>query len=274
MSLHEANSDNAALLQQAVELGINYFDTADLYDHGENEKLVGRALASVRRKVVIGTKVGNAWRQDGSGWDWNPTPNYIKLAVDRSLQRLQTDYIDLYQLHGGTIDDPIDDIIATFESLQAAGKIRLYGISSIRPNVIRAFVQRGGMSTTMMQYSLLDRRPEEACLDLLTENQISVLARGVLAKGLLACKTADQCLTLTKHQVGEFLSSLGNREELVSSAIGYVLAHRAVASAVIGIRTRQQLESALQSYDRSVLTLPDYERLQQLAPRLIYSDHR
>lgn len=274
MSLHEVNSENVQLLQRAFDLGINYFDTADLYDRGENEKLVGRALASVRKQVVIGTKVGNAWRPDGSGWDWNPTPEYIKLSIDQSLHRLQTDYIDLYQLHGGTIDDPIDDIMATFESLQTAGKIRLYGISSIRPNVIRPFVQRGGLSTTMMQYSLLDRRPEETCLDLLAENQVSVLARGVLAKGLLTVKSAAPYLTLTEHQVGDFLTSVNNQKELASSALGYVLANQAVASAVVGMRTQQHLESALQSYHRSALTSHEYERLQQIAPQLTYADHR
>jgi aryl-alcohol dehydrogenase-like predicted oxidoreductase len=88
------------------------------------------------KKVIIATKVGNQWRADGSGWDWNPNKDYIISAVEQSLKRLQTDYIDLYQLHGGTMEDPIDETIEAFEQLQKQGKIRYYGISSIRPTVI------------------------------------------------------------------------------------------------------------------------------------------
>ena len=128
------------VLQRAVALGINYFDTADLYDKGVNETLVGTALKGVRDKVVIATKVGNVWRPDGSGWDWNPSKQHILKSVDESLKRLQTDYIDLYQLHGGTLQDPIDESIEAFEQLVQQGKIRYYGISSIRPNVIREWI--------------------------------------------------------------------------------------------------------------------------------------
>ncbi len=161
MSLGNDHAQNARLLHQAVEMGINFFDTADLYQKGFNEETVGKAFAGMRDRVIITTKVGNRWRADGSGFDWDPRPEYILQSVEGSLRRLQTDYIDLYQLHGGTIDDPIDDIINVFELLKKQGKIRHYGISSIRPNVIREYVKRSHIVSVMMQYSLLDRRPEE-----------------------------------------------------------------------------------------------------------------
>ena len=142
MSLQLDNNDNEKLIHQAVELGINYFDTADLYDKGLNEELIGKALKHKRSQSIIATKVGNQWKQDGSGWVWNASKQYILQAVEESLQRLQTDYIDLYQLHGGTLDDNIDETIEAFELLQQQGKIRYYGISSIRPNVIREYVKR------------------------------------------------------------------------------------------------------------------------------------
>src|SRR4029079_841005 len=125
----------------------------------------------------------NQWKNDGDGWTWNPRKEYILTAIDQSLKRLHTNYIDLYQLHGGTIDDPIDETIEAFELLKKQGKILHYGISSIRPNVIREYVKRSAIVSVMMQYSLADRRPEEAILDLLKQNNISVLARGVLAQG-------------------------------------------------------------------------------------------
>src|SRR5690606_30568486 len=124
MSLSPADPDEAEkMIKSAVAAGINYFDTADLYNRGENEILIGKLLKSVRNKVIIATKVGNEWKADGSGWDWNPRKHYILRAVEDSLRRLQTDYIDLYQLHGGTIDDPEEETIAAFEQLVKEGKI-------------------------------------------------------------------------------------------------------------------------------------------------------
>ena len=137
MSLPKEEKEAGHLLHEALDRGINFFDTADLYDKGENEVLVGKALSAKRGEVILATKVGNAWREDGSGWDWNPQKDYIIKAVEGSLRRLRTDYIDLYQLHGGTMEDPIDDTIEAFEQLKREGKIRYYGISSVRPNVIR-----------------------------------------------------------------------------------------------------------------------------------------
>ena len=201
MSLAGTDEQNAKILHHAIELGINFFDTADLYNKGMNEISVGKALKEKRDQIVLATKVGNQWRADGSGWDWNPGKEYILKSVDDSLQRLQTDHIDLYQLHGGTIDDPIDDTIEAFELLKKNGKIRYYGISSIRPNVIREYIKRSSIVSVMMQYSLLDRRPEESCLDLLKESNIGVLVRGSIAQGLLVNKPAKEYLQHTKQEV-------------------------------------------------------------------------
>ena len=130
--------------------------------------------------------------QDQTGWSWDPSKSYIKEAVKQSLKRLGTDYIDLYQLHGGTIEDPIDETIEAFEELKAEGYIRYYGISSIRPNVIREYVKKSNIVSVMMQYSILDRRPEEEALPLLHEHGISVVTRGPLAKGLLSDKMLEK----------------------------------------------------------------------------------
>ena len=181
MSMDLSRRDNDELIHAAIDDGINYFDTADLYDQGKNEEALGRALKGKRSEVIVATKVGNQLRADGSGWDWNPSKDYILKAVDLSLKRLQTDYIDLYQLHGGTIEDPISEVIEAFEQLRAEGKIRNHGISSIRPNVIREYVANSNIASVMMQYSLLDRRPEEQMLDLLESNGVGLMARGGLA---------------------------------------------------------------------------------------------
>ncbi|MEM1138031.1 MAG: aldo/keto reductase, partial [Bacteroidota bacterium] len=142
MSLGDSHEENVTLLNNAFDKEINFFDTADLYQYGENEVSVGKAFKDKRHQVIIASKVGNQWNPDKSAWSWNPTKAYILEAVEQSLKRLQTDYIDLYQLHGGTIDDPIDETIEAFEILKDDGKIRAYGISSIRPNVISAYIQK------------------------------------------------------------------------------------------------------------------------------------
>ncbi|HMI62121.1 MAG TPA: aldo/keto reductase, partial [Puia sp.] len=201
MSLGDREEEAARVVHRALDLGINFFDTADLYDRGLNEERVGRILRGRRDRVILATKVGNQWHPDGSGWDWNPRSAYIIKAVEDSLTRLQTDRIDLYQLHGGTIHDPIDETIGAFERLQQQGKILSYGLSSIRPDVIREYVQRSNIVSVMMQYSLLDRRPEESCLELLRNAGIGVLVRGVIAKGLLAGKPAASYLSYTAAEV-------------------------------------------------------------------------
>lgn len=276
MSLDLDSPDNEALLQRALDGGINFFDTADLYQQGKIEKLLGKAFRSKRKNVILATKVGNEWRPDGSGWDWNPTKKYILSAVDKSLERLQTDYIDLYQLHGGTMSDPFDDIIDAFELLKASGKILHYGISSIRPNIIREYVKRSHIVSVMLQYSLLDRRPEETILPFLFENKIGVLVRGSIAKGLLVSKPPESFLNYTEVEVAQMAAALksvtGNLTPY-KIATRFVLKQSAVSSAVIGIRTKDQLQDALNITERDVLNADQWKVLESVLPANKYTDH-
>ena len=278
MSLGEDYNENAMLINKAIDLGINFFDTADMYQKGQNEETLGKIFKGSREKVIIATKVGNQWRSDGSGWDWNPGKAYILAAVNDSLRRLQTDYIDLYQLHGGTLEDPIHETIEAFEILRQQGKIRYYGISSIRPNVISEYVQRSGIVSVMMQYSLLDRRPEESCLALLHEHQIGVLARGSLAKGLLAGKPPALYLNHSEATVSaaaNAVQSVSGKDRTPSqTAIRYVLNQPAITSAVVGIRTIQQLEDAVHTVDSPVLTESESVGLSDSLPVNRYDQHR
>jgi len=273
MSLDPKASDNIKLLRSAVDKGIDFFDTADLYDQGLNELIVGKALSPVRSNVKIATKVGNEWNESGTDWRWNPTKDYILKAVDKSLERLQTDYIDIYQLHGGTLDDPIDETIEAFEILQEQGKILKYGISSIRSNVIREWIKRSNMSSVMMQYSLLDRRPEEEYLDMLHEANISVITRGTLAKGMLIDKAAKNYLEYSEKEVKLMQKAISKTDNPLSASIQYVNQHPAVDSAIIGIRTMEQLDEIIQS---QTVTIPS-ETLTELSEVLepnVYEKHR
>lgn len=278
MSLDAGNAEAEKILQQALSMGINYFDTADLYQQGGNEELLGHAFKGKRDQVILASKVGNQWRPDGSGWDWNPSKKYILDSVEKSLRRLQTDYLDLYQLHGGTIDDPVDETIEAFEILKSQGKIRYYGISSIRPNVIRAYVERSQMISVMMQYSLLDRRPEEEMLDLLLHHQIGVLARGSLAKGLLVSKPAVPFLDYNADQVKKAADAIKDlsveKRNPTQTALQFVLQTPGISAAVVGIRTTDQLEEAFRTIDSESLQKKEIKLLQQVLPINSYGQHR
>ena len=278
MSLTGTDPDKAKILHRAIDLGINFFDTADLYDKGMNEISVGRALREKRNDILIATKAGNQWRADGSGWDWNPRKDYILQCAEQSLKRLQVDHIDLYQLHGGTIEDPIDETIEAFEQLKQQGKIRYYGISSIRPNVIREYIKRSSIVSVMMQYSLLDRRPEEACLELLKQNNIGVLTRGSLAQGLLINKPAKDYLGYTSEEVTRAAEAvrLASNENRTPThvAIQYVLRHPAVSSAVVGIRTIEQLEDVAIMKNSNLLSDQEMNSLQSSVVSKRYEQHR
>ncbi|WP_117160703.1 aldo/keto reductase [Paraliobacillus sp. X-1268] len=282
MSLGTNQQKATNIITEALDQGINYLDTADLYDKTENEAIVGKAIKGKRDDIILATKVGNHLTEDGT-WFWDPSKSYIKEQVKKSLQRLQTDYIDLYQLHGGTIEDPIDETIEAFEELKKEGLIRYYGISSIRPNVIREYVKRSSLVSVMMQYSLFDRRPEEEVFDLLEENNISVVTRGALAKGMLS----DQASEVVKQKGKD--GYLGyNYDELVAmtnelsketnsltvAALQYVLHQPAVASAVVGASSTKQLLDNLKLKDAAPFSESTYQALQRVSKPITYQNHR
>ena len=278
MSLKPGQPQNESIIHRAIDLGINYFDTADLYDKGANEEMLGNALKQKRNQTIIATKVGNQWRSDGSGWDWNPRREHILKSVDESLKRLQTSYIDLYQLHGGTIEDPIEETIDAFEQLVKLGKIRYYGISSIRPNVIRYWTEHSNMVSVMMQYSLLDRRPEEECLPLLGEKNIGVLVRGSVAQGLLVDKPPRPYLNFSEQEVSKAAEAIQfnskNDRTNAQTAIQYVLRNPQISSAVVGMRTIEQLNEAVHTFSVAKLSELQIASLSNSIPVNIYKEHR
>lgn len=287
MSLGTDEKAAREIIETALEVGINYFDTADLYDFGVNESIVGQALKHVRDQVVIATKVGNRWRDRKDGWSWDPSKAYIKEEVKQSLKRLGTDYIDLYQLHGGTLEDPIEETIEAFEELKAEGYINYYGISSIRPNVIREYITKSNIVSVMMQYSILDRRPEEEALPLLLENKIGVVTRGPLANGLLSNKLLEK--TSAKVRANGYLDySFGELEEILPQlkeklagarsfteiALQYNLANPAVTSIVAGASSKEQLRENAAAINSNPLTENEIKLIQHMTKENQYAQHR
>lgn len=284
MSLKKENKESEYILHKAIEMGVNYFDTADLYDFGENETLIGNKLKGKRQNIIIATKVGNEWNDLKTGWNWNPTKRYIKQAVKASLKRLQTDYIDLYQLHGGTIEDPIDETIEAFDELVDEGWIRYYGLSSIRPNVIKEYVQRSNIISVMLQHSMLDRRPEIEILPLLKEHNISVVARGPVAKGLLTETflkkiKEDGYLDYSYQELKQLLPKLQwlayeNQYKLQEMALKYCLGNTPIAVVAPGASTLEQLNNNLLASQKPALSKELLFQLKQLLKENNYTSHR
>jgi aryl-alcohol dehydrogenase-like predicted oxidoreductase len=287
MSLGNDNLIAHRVIEAALEEGINYFDTADLYDFGDNERILGAALKGIRDEVVIATKVGNRWNEQKDGWSWDPSKAYIKEQVKQSLKRLGIDYIDLYQLHGGTLEDPIEETFEAFEELKAEGYIRYYGISSIRPNVIQEYVDKSKIVSVMMQYSLLDRRPEEMALPYLSEHGISVVCRGSLAKGLLTERKWEDFSTSVKKngylnypslELKELLSLLKEKVALerpmTEIAVQYCLAQPAVSSVVIGASSPEQVKNNARAVQSQRLSKEEISLLQELTRADVYQEHR
>nr|WP_144919690.1 aldo/keto reductase [Paenibacillus bovis] len=289
MSLGTNKEKVTYIVEAALDEGINYFDTADLYDYGINEEIIGSILRPHREEVIIATKVGNRWTEKKDGWHWDPSKSYIKNAVKESLRRLNTDYIDLYQLHGGTIDDPIDETIEAFEELKAEGLIRYYGISSIRPNVIRSFAEKSNIVSNMMQYSLLDRRPEEL-MPFLKKHNISIVTRGSVAKGLLSEKMIESLeaehydwesyLDYSALEVKEIINSLKaklldtNTRTLNEIALQFNLAHDQVASVVTGASSVEQIRDNARAVNALPLSKEELAYIEMITKKSIYTNHR
>ena len=284
MSLGTNETEAIRIIHEGLDLGINFLDTADLYNYGLNEKFIGKALQGKREQVVLATKVGNRWTEEKNGWSWDPSKAYIKEEVKESLRRLKTDYIDLYQLHGGTIEDNIDEVIETFEELKQEGIIRHYGISSIRPNVIRQYAERSNIVSVLMEYNILNRRPEE-WFPFLQEHNISVIARGSLAKGLL---TSNNEQKLAKVKEKDYLSynydeakhivsrvkEITNNRSLTETALQYCLHTQAIAALIPGASSIDQLRENVKAGTTNSLTDEQYTHIQAIAKLDTYESHR
>ncbi|MBN7812625.1 aldo/keto reductase [Algoriphagus sp. H41] len=276
MSLPEAFSEAEKVVHRAIDSGLRYFDTADLYQKGKNEENLGRAIRGRRENLYVASKVGNQWNPDGKSWSWNPRKAYLLPAVEASLKRLRIDHLDLCQLHGGTLEDPWDEVFEAFGRLREQGKIRGFGISSIRPNVIRKVMGMNPPATIMMQYSPLDRRPEESVFPLLEQSGTRVLVRGAFAKGILIDKPVVGFLDFPAEKVAEIkaeIAASGFSPEAVLIRFGLI--EKAVASLVIGASSVAQVQKLRAGLEESEAVPDDLIlRLKEKLPKNQYQDHR
>ena len=177
-----------ATIHRALELGVTFLDTADMYGMGHNEELVGKAIGDRRDQVILATKFGNVRGSDGSFLGVNGKPDYVREAVDASLKRLGTEVIDLYYQHRVDPNTPIEETVGAMAELVQQGKVRYLGLSEAAPETIRRAQAVYPISALQTEYSLWSREPEAEILPTCRELGIGFVPYSPLGRGFLTGK--------------------------------------------------------------------------------------
>ncbi len=177
--------ESVATIHRAIELGVTFLDTADMYGPFTNEKLVGKAVADRRDQVVLATKFGNERGEDGSFLSVNGKPEYVRSACDASLSRLGIDHIDLYYQHRVDPETPIEETVGAMKELVEAGKVRYLGLSEAGARTIQRAHEVHPISALQSEYSLFSRDVEDGILPTLRELNIGFVAYSPLGRGFL-----------------------------------------------------------------------------------------
>ncbi|MBO1905756.1 aldo/keto reductase [Microvirga sp. 3-52] len=178
-------AESIATIHRAIELGVTFLDTADMYGVGRNEELVGRAIADRRDKVVLATKFGNVRGPNGERLGISGKPDYVRQACEASLKRLKVDVIDLYYQHRVDPETPIEDTVGAMADLVREGKVRYLGLSEAGPQTIRRAHAVHPITALQTEYSLWSRDPEDAILPTVRELGIGFVPYSPLGRGFL-----------------------------------------------------------------------------------------
>lgn len=179
------DAESLATIDRALELGITFLDTADVYGPYTNEELVGKALKGRRQRVVLATKFGNVRAPDGRFVGVNGKPDYVRAACDASLKRLGVDHIDLYYQHRVDRDTPIEETVGAMAELVSAGKVRYLGLSEAAPATVRRACKVHPIAALQTEYSLWSRDPEQELLATCRELGVGFVAYSPLGRGFL-----------------------------------------------------------------------------------------
>lgn len=274
-----------ATIQRALELGINFLDTADAYGPFTNEELVGRAIKGCRNEVVLATKFGNVRGADGSFHGISGRPEYVMSACEASLRRLGIETIDLYYQHRVDPNTPIEDTIGAMERLVEQGKIRHIGMSEAAIDTLRRAHDVHPITALQTEYSLWSRDPEDGLLDVCRALGIGFVAYSPLGRGFLTgqIKTfndltpEDWRRSNPRFQGENFQKNLDlveRIEEMAAEksctsaqlALAWVLAQGEDIVPIPGTKRRQYVEENVGALDAEI-TLQDLERIDEIAPK-------
>jgi aryl-alcohol dehydrogenase-like predicted oxidoreductase len=253
--------ESLSTIDAALDMGVNLFDTADVYGAGHSEELLGQALKGRRDQFVVTTKIGWINFDGERGRSAYDTVEKLIAGVESNLHRLQTDYIDVIQSHIDFRDPTMEIFVQGFQKLQRDGKVRAYGVSTSDFEYLRAFNADDNCATLQIDYSILNRTAEAEIFPYCQAHNIGVLVRGPLAMGILTGKFSPDTrfgpddFRRRWHENPEeyqvFLDDLAKVEALrplaegrtmAQLALQFVIAHPAVTAAIPGAKTPEQLK--------------------------------
>jgi aryl-alcohol dehydrogenase-like predicted oxidoreductase len=279
------DAESIRTIHRAIELGVNFFDTADMYGPFINEVLVGKALAPHRDHVVIATKFGNERGEDGSWKGINGRPEYLRSACDASLKRLGVEYIDLYYQHRVDRTVPVEETWGAMKELVDAGKVRYLGISEAAPETIRKAHAVHAVTAVQTEWSLWSRDPEENGVRAVTlELGIGFVPYSPLGRGFLTgaiqsrddLATTDYRLNSPRLQEENFdhnleivksIETIATEKNVTPAqiALAWVLAQGEDVVPIPGTKRVDRLEENIQAAEIT-LSSDDLDRLSEAAP--------
>ncbi len=284
--------ESLATIRRAIELGVTFFDTADMYGRHANEMLVGRAIAGHRHEVVLATKFGIVRTDDPTYRGLRADPEYVHEACEGSLRRLGTDYIDLYYLHRADPRTPIEDTIGAMAELVADGKVRYIGVSEVAPETIRRAHATAPLSAIQNEWSLWTRDLEDEVVPTVRELGIGIVPFSPLGRGFLTGEVRsmddlapdDFRRTLPRFQGENFqrnLELVDRVREIATEkgvtpaqlALAWVLSRGDDVVPIPGTKRRRYLEENVAAVDIT-LTPEDIRRIEEVAPRDSFSGAR
>jgi aryl-alcohol dehydrogenase-like predicted oxidoreductase len=273
------------VISAALDMGINFFDTADVYGDGHSERLLGQAMRGRREKFIVATKIG--WRgfdeeQQVSAYD---TIEKLVAGVESNLKRLNTDYVDVIQCHIDFRDPNMEIFVEGFQKLQAQGKVRAYGVSTSDFDYLQAFNADNQTSALQIDYSILNRMPEKKIFPYTIEKDLGVLVRGPLAMGILTGKFSKDVtfeegdfrqrwienedeyqIFLDDLDKVEKLKALTEDRSLAQLAIQFTMQHPAVTVAIPGAKRISQLKENVKAALLPPLTAEEMALIDSVTP--------
>lgn len=273
------DKESIRALHRALDLGVNFIDTADIYGDGHSEELIGRVLKERGDKgTIVGTKFGWDFYRDG-GVRSNLKRNYIFFALEKSLKRLRREWIDVYQIHNSKpADIERDSVYETLDELKKQGKIRFYGVSAFYVEDGISAIKTGKPDTIQVVYNILEQEAEENLFPLALKNSIGIIAREPLACGLLTGKYDENSkFPKSDHRRGwgkEFLEDGARKvgklkflekegQTLIQAALRFSLSHKAVSIVIPGAKTVRQIEENISAAEAK-LSSDEIERIKKL----------
>ena len=279
------DAESVATIQHALDRGMTFLDTADVYGMGENEKLVGQAICGRREQVVLATKFGNVRRTDGSWVGVNGRPEYVQQCCEASLKRLGVEWIDLYYQHRVDPNTPIEETVGAMARLVEEGKVRALGLSEAAPATLRRAAAVHPIAALQTEYSLCSREPEGEILPTCRELSIGFVAYSPLGRGFLSGqirRTEDLAPDDYRRNAPRFqgenfernLDLLHRIEQIAAEknctpaqlALAWLLAVGGEIVPIAGTKRRAYLDENLRAVEIT-LTPEDLNRIDKVAPQ-------